>query len=148
MFFIGHECVACRRAHPGAHDRACLDDPSHLHVTKATPPAEGGARWWITPPPDPQGRILDRWSLIEAMSAATWTTFAARLPSAEVTFASTALQDSGWRLHAFTRLTRPRALRPYRLLGITHIDRAESRRTFWLAERDRSAHPVAVELRP
>jgi len=142
MLFIGNECVACGRIHAGAHDRACLDDPAYLHIIKGTPPAEGVERWWITPPLDPHGRILDRWRVIDAMSAARWSTFAAAAPSAEITHLSLALQESGWCLHAFTSVARPRTLSPYALIGITH-----AHRTFWLVGRDGTAYPLAVDLR-
>jgi hypothetical protein len=148
MFFIGNECVACGRDHPGAHDRACLDDPANLLITKGTPPTEGVERWWFTPPLDPHGRILERWSVIDAMATARWSTFTSTHPPAVITCLSIALQLSGWRLHAFTSVARPRALTPYALIGITHAYRDDAQRTFWLAGRDQSAFPLAVDLHP
>lgn len=146
MYTTSRACVACRREHPGAHDRGCLAFP-HPHVTKGTPPAIGVDRWWLAPPPEAAGRLTDRLLLAEAMSAATWETRTEATVPTAINSLSACLEGNFWHLAAWTAPTSPTVMAPYELLGLRHGPRfGSSTRVFWLAGHHGVAHVLAIDL--
>ncbi|GIG69322.1 hypothetical protein [Phytomonospora endophytica] len=144
MYTTSRACIACRRTHPHAHDRGCLNIPAP-HITKGTTPAIGVERWWLAAPPEAAGRLSDRLCLSEVMSGVTWQTRERCPVPAALAGLSACLEDGFWCLTGWATPSAPRVMAPYELLALRH-HQGSAVRVFWLAAHEIVAHVFAIDL--